>query len=104
MQLLSEDRAKLTENPAPAQPKSRKRKKLGQDAPSTSVAPEKDSYPVESKPIYLRLKTNQRKKISLASIINTMHNELLKGVFPTCVQFKFNINSTRSEDDQSPPE
>ena len=26
-----------------------------------------------------------------------MHSELLKGVFPTCVQFKFNINSTRSE-------
>ena len=56
-----------------------------------------DSYPVESKPIYLRLKTNQRKKISLASVINKMHSELLKGVFPTCVQFKFNINSTRSE-------
>ena len=26
-----------------------------------------------------------------------MHSELLKGVYPTCVQFKFNINSTRSE-------
>ena len=97
MQLLSEARAKLTDNPAPAQPKSKKRKKLGQDVPSTSVAPDRDNYPVESKPIYLRLKTNQRKKISLASVINRMHSELLKGVFPTCVQFKFNINSTRSE-------
>ena len=97
MQLLSEARARLTENPISAQPKSKKRKKPGQDAPSTSTAPDRDSYPVESKPIYLRLKTNQRKKISLANVINRMHSELVKGVFPTCVQFKFNINSTRSE-------
>ena len=66
-----------------------------QDKPSTST--DRNNYPVESKPIYLRLKTNQRKKISTASLINKMHSQLLKGIYPSCVQFKFNINSTRSE-------
>ena len=95
--LLMEARSKLTENPTPAKPKGKKRKKFDTDEASTSTAPDRNSYPVESKPIYLRLKSNQRKKISLASTINMMHSELLKGVYPTCVQFKFNINSTRSE-------
>ena len=97
MKLLDEASAKLEANPVQAPPKGKKRKKFGQDAPSTSVVPDRNAYPVESKPIYLRLKTNQRKKISLASVMNRMHTELLKGVFPTCVQFRFNINSTRSD-------
>ena len=95
--LLREARSKLTEDSAPAQPKGKKRKKFDIDEASTSAASDRNSYPVESKPIYLRLKNNQRKKISLASTINRMHSELLKSVYPTCVQFKFNINSTRSK-------
>ena len=95
--LLMEARSKLTEDSAPQPPKGKKRKTLGNDVASTSTGPDRNSYPVDTKPIYLRLKSNQRKKISLASTINKMHGELLKGVFPTCVQFKFNMNSTRSE-------
>ena len=95
--LLREARSKLTEDSAPAQPKGKKRKKFDIDNASTSAAPDGNSYPVESKPIYMKLKSNQREKISLASTINRMHSELLKCVYPTCVQFKFNISSTRSE-------
>ena len=38
-----------------------------------------------------------RRKISIASQINNMHSDLLKGVFPSSLQVKFNINNNRSD-------
>ena len=45
---------------------------------STTKGPEKSSYPPESKAVYLRLQTNHKKKIAIASQINRMRGELLK--------------------------
>ena len=56
----------------------------------------RDNYPAATKPIYLRLKNLHRKKLSLASTIKVMEGRLAKNQYPTSVDFKFNINSTRS--------
>ena len=97
LDILSAARDKLAYDTSIGPQKSKKRKTMDstREGPSTSI--DRNDYPIESKPIYLRLKANQRKKISTASLINKMHSELLKGIYPSCVQFKFNINSTRSE-------
>ena len=55
---------------------------------STSKGPDRSNYPTEAKPIYLRIKTNQRRKISFASQINRMHTELLKGAYLCAVQIQ----------------
>ena len=90
---------KLAQDPPKEQrPKSgkRPRRDLTPDA-GTSKGPERSSYPAESKPVYLRLKTNHKKKIAIASQISRMHGELLKKVYPPSVDFKFNINQSRSD-------
>ena len=97
LDLLLAASEKLTEDPDLGQQKSKKRKTMEGAADKPSTSTDRNNYPLESKPIYLRLKTNQRKKICTASLINKMHSELLKGIYPSCVHFKFNINSTRSE-------
>ena len=56
----------------------------------------RDEYPAESKPIYLKLKGLHKKKLSLASNIKVMEGKLAKNQFPTSVDFRFNINSTRN--------
>ena len=63
--------------------------------PSPNSYPNRDRYLVESKPIYLRLKTLNRKKLAIASNIKTLENKLQK-VFSTAVNFRFNVNSMRN--------
>ena len=77
--------------------KETSRNKGEKRARQDSAGPSTEPYPPEAKPIYLRLKTNQRRKIGIASQINNMHTQLLKGVYPSSVQFKFNINTNRSD-------
>ena len=96
LSILSAARDQLTDDTNFEQ-RNKKRKTMEGATNQASTSTDRNSYPPESKAIYLRLKTNQRKKISTASLINKMHSELLKGIYPSCVQFKFNINSTRSE-------
>ena len=101
LELLNKARDKLSYDPPKEQrPKSNKRARrdLSPSAgPSTrpSDAPERSDYPPESKSIYLRLKNNYRKKITLASQISQMHSELLKKRYLQTVEFKFNVNRNR---------
>ena len=44
----------------------------------------------------LRLKGLHKKKLSLASTIKVMEGKLAKNQYPSSVDFKFNINSTRN--------
>ena len=77
----------------------RKRRRDGSPSrrnPQEPYVDTRDNYPKESKVIYLRLKTLYRKKVSLASTIKTMETKLSKNCFPTSVDFRFNINSTRN--------
>ena len=97
LDLLSAAREKLTDDPSNGPQKSNKKETMDVDHNNPGPSVHRNNYPIESKLIYLRLKTNQRKKISTASLINKIHSELLKGVYPACVQFRFNINFTRSE-------
>ena len=86
------------EAPKEQRPKSNKRARRDRSPEQgTSGAPERSDYPPESKPIYLRLKTSYRKKIAIASQITKMHSEMLKKIYPPSVEFKFNINKTRSD-------
>ena len=64
--------------------------------PQQAFVDARGQYPKESKPIYLRLKGLHRKKLSLASTIKIMEGKLAKNNFPTSVDFKFDINSTRN--------
>ena len=41
------------------------------------------------------------KKIALASQISKMHSKLLKNIYPPSVEFKFNVNNSRSDGVQS---
>ena len=64
----------------------------------TSAMPEHSYYSLKSKHIYLRLKNNYRKKITLSGQINKLHTEFLKiKMYPPAVEFKFNNNKNRSE-------
>ena len=97
IELIRQATAKL-DNPNKGQdPHTSKRARRDSGEASTSKGPDRSNYATETKPIYLRIKTNQRRKISFASQINRMHSELLKGAYPACVQFKFNCSSNRSD-------
>ena len=79
--------------------KPRKRHQAGSPNtrdPKEPYVDSRDKYPKESKPIYLRLKTLYREKLSLALNIKTMEGKLVQNSFPTSIGFKFNINSTRN--------
>ena len=101
LDLLIKARDKLSHDPPKEQrPKGNKRSRRDTSSsagPSSkpSDAPERSDYPPESKNIYLRLKNNYRKKITLASQISQMHSELLKKRYPQTVEFKFNVNRNR---------
>ena len=103
LDLLSRAREKLSHDPPKEQrPKSNKRIRRDRSpsaGPSTKLSdvPERSDYPPESKHIYLRLKNNYRKKITLASQISKMHSELLKHRYPQIVDFKFNVNRNRDD-------
>ena len=56
----------------------------------------REQYPAAAKPIYLRLKGLHRKKLSVASNIKIMEGKLSKNCYPTSLDFKFNVNSTRN--------
>ena len=56
----------------------------------------RENYPAQSKPIYLRLKGLHNKKLSLAFSIKVMEGKLAKNQYPSSIDFKFNINSTRN--------
>ena len=89
------------EQPMSSRNKPPKRKRVlspNQSGPSTKkdYIDLRDNYPAATKPIYLRLKNLHRKKLSLASTIKVMEGRLAKNQYPTIVDFKFNINSTRS--------
>ena len=56
----------------------------------------REDYPTQSKPVYLRLKGLHKKKLSLASTIKVMEGKLAKNQYPSSVDFKFKINSTRN--------
>ena len=82
---------------------SNPRKHARQDSPKgteprakAKYSDARDTYPEQSKPIYLRLKTLHKKKLSLASTIKVMEGKLAKNLYPSSVDFKFNINSTRN--------
>ena len=82
---------------------SNPRKRARQDSPkgtepraTVKYSDARDPYPEQSKPIYLRLKTLHKKKLSLASTIKVMEGKLAKNLYPSSVDFKFNINSTRN--------
>ena len=82
---------------------SNPRKRARQSSPNhtepkskTNPTNSRDTYPEQSKPIYLRLKTLHKKKLSLASTIKVMEGKLAKNLYPTSLDFKFNINSTRN--------
>ena len=94
-----EARNKLSkEAPKEQRPKSNKRARRDRSPEQgTSVVQERADYPPESKPIYLRFKSTYRKKIVISSQITKMHSELLKKVYPPSVEFKFNINKTKSD-------
>ena len=77
----------------PTEDNPRKRKKR---SPSPGDYPNRDRYPVEAKPIYLRLKNLHKKKLAIASNIKTLESKLQKNVYPTAVDFRFNINRTRN--------
>ena len=67
IKLLRQARAKL-DNPNKGQdPHSSKRARRDSSEASTSKGPDRSNYPAETKPIYLRIKTNQMRKISFAS-------------------------------------
>ena len=83
--------------PKPQRQKGNKRSRNEQPGTSREPVPERSDYPAESKPIYLRLKNSHRKKIALASQISKMHSELLKNIYPPSVEFKFNVNKSRSD-------
>ena len=93
----------LTTNPPKPQRKKGQKRARNDQQPGTSTEPvsERSDYPPESKPIYLRLKTNHRKKIALASQISKMHSELLNNTFPPTVEFRFNVNKNRSDNVES---
>ena len=99
LDLLNEAKNKLEMDfPKEQCQKSSKRRRRDQSpAPEPSTVPERYHYPPEYKPVYLRLKNNYRKKITLASQISKMHGELLKKVYPSIVEFKFNFNRNRNE-------
>ena len=89
------------EQPGTSKSKPLKRKRI--NSPNRSDSPNRkeyrdsrDNYPSATKPIYLRLKNLHRKKLSLASTIKVMEGRLAKNQYPSSVDFKFNINSTRS--------
>ena len=97
--LLVATSSKLAQDPPKEQrPKSGKcpRRDITPEA-GTSKGPKRSSYPPESKPVYLRLKSNHKKKIAIASQISRIHCELLKKIYPPSVDFKFNINKSRSD-------
>ena len=91
---LIEARMKL-EN-LPTNPSKRKRSGSPIPGPSTEKRKDdRDNYPPQAKPIYLRLKTLYRKKLSLASNIRTIEQRLSTNKFPSSVDFRFNPNTTR---------
>ena len=82
---------------------SNPRKRVRENSPNPREPNMKDlttdtrsSYPEQAKPIYLRLKTLHKKKLALASTIKVMEGKLAKNLYPTSLDFKFNINSTRN--------
>ena len=86
---------------------SNPRKRARQSSPNhtepkskTNPTNSRDTYPELSKPIYLRLKTLHKKKLSLASTIKVMEGKLAKNLYPTSLDFKFNINGTRNIEKQ----
>ena len=103
LDLLTKARDKLCQDPPreqrPMSSKRTRRDRSPSAGPSTKPndAPERSDYPPESKRIYLRLKNNYRKKITLASQISQMHSELLKNRYPQVVDFKFNVNRNRDD-------
>ena len=68
----------------------------GEPSSKDQYSDNRDDYPPEAKPIYLKLKGLHKKKLSLASNIKVMEGKLTKNQFPTSVDFKFNINNTRN--------
>ena len=97
--LLNEVNTRLTKTTKgkKGDPKSNKRGRWDSEGASANSAADRSGYPPEAKPIYLRLKNDQRRKIIIANQISNMHSHLLKRVYPSSVQFKFNINNNRSD-------
>ena len=89
---LMEVRMKLES--LPNNPNKRKRSNSPGAGPSKRQD-DRDQYPPEAKPVYLRLKTLFRKKLSLASNIKTIEARLGNNRFPNSVDFRFNVNNTR---------
>ena len=56
--------------------------------PKVPYVDTRDQYPKDSRPIYLRLKTLYRKRLSIASNIKTMEGKLAKNIFPASIDFK----------------
>ena len=74
------------------------RKRKSRNSPGTSSnrrTNERDQYPPDAKPVYLKLKTLYRKKLSLASNIRTIETRLGNNKYPNAVDFRFNVNNTR---------
>ena len=83
----------------PDNPNKRKRvDSPNQGEPSTKekYIDTRDQYSPQAKPVYLKLKGLHKKKLSLAASIKVMEDKLAKNQYPTSVDFRFNINSTRN--------